>query len=152
MRNKLALTLSVLALGTLAVGCAGPTKKLSRGFSNAMEFTRMGEWRRSYEQTYLWDGPNAAYSIGFIKGFNRSLLRTGVGLYEIVTFPIPSYDPVLYPGCPIAPDMTEGPAYPDSYKPNIFATSAVQPDANLGFGGGDVFPFVPGSRFRIYDY
>jgi hypothetical protein len=28
----------------------------------------------------------------------------------------------------------------------MFAT-----DTNLGFSGGDVAPFIPGSRFRIFD-
>lgn len=152
MRHKLALMVPLVAVAAFGVGCAGPEKKLGRGFSNLTEFTRMGEIRRSYEQTYLWDGASSAYSAGVIKGINRSVIRTLVGAYEVVTFPIPSYDPVLRPGGPFLPDATVGPAFPDSYSPNIYSGSSIEPDANLGFSGGDIIPFVPGSRFRIYDY
>ena len=152
MRSKPALTVVASGIVLLAAGCAGPEKKLGRGITNVTEFARMGEIRRSYEQTYLWDGPAAAYSSGVIKGINRSVVRTLVGAYEVVTFPIPSYDPVLRPGGPILPDATVGPTFPDSYAPNIMSGSAIEPDANLGFSGGDLAPFVPGSRFRIYDY
>jgi len=136
----------------LASGCSGPEKKLGRGLRNVTEFARLGELQRSVEQTTLWDGPNVAYTTGVIKGFNRSLARTVVGACEIVTFPIPSYDPLLKPANPWIPGMSVDPVYPDSYKPHPMADSSLSPDANLGFAGGDVIPFVPGSRFRIFDY
>jgi putative exosortase-associated protein (TIGR04073 family) len=139
-------------LVALAVGCAGPEKKLGRGLVNFTEFARMGEIRRSVEQTAFFDSPTTAYTAGFIKGFNRSVVRTVVGAYEIVTFPIPSYDPVLHPGGPILPDATVGPAFPDSYTPNLISDTTFEPDTHTGFSGGDIVPFVPGSRFHIYDY
>lgn len=138
--------------GVLVIGCKGPTKKLGRGVSNATEFARMGELRRSVEQEALWGGADAAYSSGVIKGINRSVLRTLVGVGEIITFPIPSYEPWLKPGNPLMPDATVGPTYPDSYKPGLVADSVFETDTNLGFRGGDVAPMVPGSRFRIFDY
>lgn len=125
---------------------------MGRGLNNLTEFTRMGEINRSVEQTFLWEGPSAAYTTGFIRGFNRSLVRTVVGAYEVVTAPIPSYDPILRPGGPILPDATVGPTYADSYKPHMISSTTFEPDAALGFSGGDVMPFVPGSRFRIFDY
>lgn len=152
MRNTLPLTLAALVLAFLTAGCSGPEKKLGRGINNLTEFARLGEINRSVEQTALWDGAPTAYTTGFIKGINRSLVRTGVGLYEVVTFPIPSYDPVLRPGGPILPDASVDPAYPDSYKPRLIASPTFETDANMGFSGGDVIPFVPGSRFRIFDY
>jgi putative exosortase-associated protein (TIGR04073 family) len=136
----------------LAAGCAGPEKKLGRGMRNATEFARLGEIQRSIEQTTLWDGPNVAYTTGLVKGVGRSLLRTAVGAYEIVTFPFPTYDPVLKPGNRLIPDITVEPVYPDSYKPHAIADSPLSPDAALGFAGGDILPFSPGSRFRIFDY
>lgn len=142
-----------LVLGTaVLVGCKGPEQKLGRGLTNATEFARMGEMRRSVEQTALWAGPETAYSSGFIHGFNRSVIRTLVGVYEIATFPIPSYEPWLRPGNPIMPDATVGPAQPDSYKPSLISDGVFETDTNLGFSGGDTSPFVPGSRFRIFDY
>ena len=127
----------------LSSGCAGPEKKLGRGINNSMEMLRMGELRRSVEQTAIWDGPDTAYTTGMIRGMNRTLARTAVGLYEVITFPIPSYDPNFLP---------ENPVYPDSYRPNRIADPTFGPDAALGFSGGDIGPMIPGSRFRIFDY
>jgi putative exosortase-associated protein (TIGR04073 family) len=152
MRCKTCLVGVAVLTALLAAGCAGPEKKLGRGLNNLTEFARLGEINRSVEQTFLWDGPSAAYTTGFVRGFSRSLVRTGVGLYEVVTAPIPSYDPILRPGGPILNDATVDPAYPDSYKPHMISSTTFEPDAALGFSGGDVAPFIPGSRFRIFDY
>ena len=45
---------SGLIIAVLLVGCAGPERKFGRGVMNVTEFARMGELRRSIEQTYLW--------------------------------------------------------------------------------------------------
>ena|SRR5256885_1838721 len=140
MRISIPLLLAVAALAL--TGCVGAERKLGRGFSNVTELLRGGEVRRSMEQTALFEGPDIAYSAGFIHGFNRTMARTGVGLYEILTFPFPSYDPVFMPVNPV---------YPTSHKPNLIADQIFSPDTSLGFGGGDVAPIIPGSRFRIFD-
>ncbi len=121
---------------------------MGRGLSNLIEFTRMGEITRSMEQTALWDNNDSAYTAGFIRGVNRSLVRTLTGVYEIATFPIPNhshgdYGPILKPQYPV---------YPASYEPNFIADSAFSTDASIGFSGGDIAPHFPGSRFRIFDY
>lgn len=131
------------AVALFAVGCAGPERKLGRGINNATEFVRLGEIRRSVEQTGLWEGPDAAYTTGFIRGFNRSMLRTATGLFEILTFPFPDYDATFLP---------EHPVHPDSYRPRYLADPIWGPDAFVGFSGGDIAPMFPGSRFRIHDY
>lgn len=136
---------AVLALGFLATGCAGPEKKLGRGLNNTFEIVRMGEMRRSVEQSALFDSPDQGYTTGVVRGFNRSMARFGIGLYEIVTFPIPSYDPVA------TSYLKPNPVYPDSYKPRIMADSLFATDTAIGFSGGDVAPFFPGSRFRIFE-
>lgn len=145
MRKLISSAAATLAVGLFATGCAGPEQKLGRGINNVTEFARMGELRRSMEQTAIWEGTDKAYTTGFIRGFNRSLARTGVGAFEILTFPIPTptYDPVFLPAEPV---------YPDSYSPALIADPTFGPDAALGFSGGDIAPFVPGSRFRVYDY
>ncbi|MDX1952864.1 MAG: exosortase system-associated protein, TIGR04073 family [Verrucomicrobiota bacterium] len=143
MRSRVTTIFSLAAVTLFAVGCAGPEQKFGRGINNVTEFARGGEIRRSVEQTALWDGTDAAYTTGFIRGFNRSLARTAVGAYEILTFPIPDYDPIFLP---------EDPVYPDSYTPALIADPTFSPDAALGFSGGDVAPMIPGSRFRIFDY
>lgn len=135
-------SISVATLAFFSVGCAGPEHKLGRGINNFTEIPRGGEVRRSMEQTALFRNPDQAYTTGFIHGFNRSVARTFVGLYEIVTFPFPPYDPVIFPVDPV---------YPDAYKPGILADSIFATDTHLGFSGGDVAPWSPGSRFQIFD-
>jgi len=143
--RKIFPLLAVVAITALASGCANTERKLGRGLGNLMEPLRMGELRRTMEQTALSDGPDVAYTTGFIRGFNRTLARTGLGIYEVVTCPIPPYDPVL------TGYLAPGPVYPDSYKPGMVADSSFATDTDIGFSGGDVAPMVPGSRFRIFD-
>lgn len=138
----------LLAASVLVVGCVGPEEKLGRGINNATEFARLGEMQRSMEQAAIFDHTGfGGMTTGFIHGLNRSLARTGAGLYEIVTFPIPNgghndYGPVFKPADPV---------YPDAYKPDWIYATFLSPDTSLGFAGGDVAPFIPGSRFRIFD-
>jgi putative exosortase-associated protein (TIGR04073 family) len=130
----------VVGVALLLTGCASAEKKLGRGISNAFEPFRMGEFSRSYEQTYLYEGPDVASTRGVIQGVNRTIGRTAVGLFEIVTFPIPS-DPYFKPANPV---------YPDSYTPHASDNSAISTDARLGFDGGDSAAFIPGSRFTVF--
>jgi putative exosortase-associated protein (TIGR04073 family) len=157
--------LALAGMLVLATGCAGPEKKLGRGLLNATEFARGGEIRRSIEQTAFWENTDSAYTTGFIRGLNRSFARTGIGIYEIITFPFPSYDPMLTSTNRIYPDpnvrntkypwggmvLTEYPTYPDSYRPGLMEDSIFATDTSLGFSGGDVAPMIQGSRFRIFD-
>jgi putative exosortase-associated protein (TIGR04073 family) len=163
--RKIGCLLAVVAIVDLT-GCAGPEQKLGRGLNNLTELARGGEIHRAMEQTALWDGPSMAYTTGFIRGFNRSMARTGIGLYEVLTFPIPSYDPLLAPKARLYPDpsvkttrypwgglvLPAKPVYPASYEPQLVADSIFSTDTALGFSGGDVFPFSPGSRFRIFEH
>ncbi|MBM3822425.1 MAG: exosortase system-associated protein, TIGR04073 family [Verrucomicrobia bacterium] len=135
-----------------ATGCVGPEQKLGRGMNNLTEFARLGELRRTMEQSSLYDQPEITYTSGFLKGFNRSMLRTAVGAFEVLTFPIPSYDPWLKPGNELVNDISVHPVYPDSYRPGLLSESTFHPQNNFGFGTGDIAPFIPGSRFRIHDY
>jgi putative exosortase-associated protein (TIGR04073 family) len=145
MRKFLSLAVGIGGIALLATGCAGPEQKFGRGLNNATEFARLGEIRRSMEQTAIWDGTDKGYTLGFFRGVNRSLARTGVGLFEMLTFPIPTpdYEPIFYPIDPV---------YPDASKPRFLADPSWTPDSFVGFNGGDVAPFVPGSKFRVYDY
>lgn len=143
MRISFLLLAPLVASILFTSGCAGPEHKLGRGLLNVTEITRLGELRRSMEQTSLWDNPDTTYTTGFIRGFNRTLARTAVGAYEVITFPFPGYDATFHP---------EYPVYPDSYRPKLIADPTFGPDAALGFSGGDIAPMIPGSRFRIFDY
>jgi putative exosortase-associated protein (TIGR04073 family) len=145
MRNTLSFLASLALLGALASGCANVENKLGRGVANAADIFRGGEFRRTMEQTAMWDGPDAGYTTGFFRGINRTLARTGIGFYEIVTAPIPPYGPVF------TDHFAPGPVYPDNYHPMLQEDSMYGTDTYLGFSGGDSFPFVPGSRFRVFD-
>ena len=144
MRKTLSLLGAVAVAAFLATGCAGPEKKLGRGMNNFGEIARWGEMRRSIEQGGVWEGRHAAFGRGMVSGFNRSLVRIGTGVYEIATFPLPSYDPIL------TKYQTPEPGYPDSYTPGLPDNAIFDTDTALGFSGGEVAPLVPGSRFAIF--
>ena len=145
MRKTLPYLALSLVAAALVSGCANTERKFGRGMSNMFEIVRGGEFRRTMEQTGLTDGPDAAYGTGFVRGINRTLARTGIGVYEVVTAPFPPYGPVC------TDHFAPGPVYPDNYQPGLLEDSMFATDTNLGFSGGDVAPFIPGSRFRIFD-
>lgn len=140
------LVLAAIALATVFIaGCAGPEKKFGRGVTNIVEPVRMGEMQRSFEQQAVFY-PNTGYATGMVKGLNRTLARTGLGAFEILTFPIPipgGYDPIW------TNYLSAAPAHPASYKPGLIATPGLDQDIYLGASGGEVAPFVPGSRFNV---
>ena len=152
MRKPISLVATVGLASLILVGCAapnmtGPERKFGRGMNNLTEFVRGGEIRRSQEQTALFHNTDTAYTTGFIHGFNRSLGRTAAGVWEIATFPFPNgpgndYGPIFMP---------ENPVYPASYKPSLIADQMFSTDKNMGFSGGDAFPMIPGSKFRVFE-
>src|SRR5215467_9830188 len=124
MRKTFTLLAVLSVAATLVMGCANTEQKFGRGMSNIFEIARLGEMRRSMEQTALFDSPESAYTTGFIRGLNRTLARTGIGIYEVVTAPFPPYGPV-------ATDyLSPGPVYPDNYRPNIIEGSTFATDNN----------------------
>jgi putative exosortase-associated protein (TIGR04073 family) len=141
MRSSYIIFAASAAIALLSAGCAGPEQKLGRGIRNSLEFARMGEMRASVEKSAIFEGTGASYTSGVIRGFNRTLGRTISGAFDIATFPIPSAS-IIKPADPI---------YPACYKPNRLADTIYATDSNLGFSGGDVAPYVLGSRFRVFD-
>ena len=165
MIKKLIFSTS-LALATLMfTGCAGPEQKLGRGIRNATEFARLGEMQRSMEQTALWDGAPQTYTTGVVRGFNRSLARTAYGVWDIATFPFPSYEAKYTPKGYISPDhsisatrypygglrMTELPSGPASNPSGLPSDPVMDASSDLGFSGGVIGRSIPGSRFRVFD-
>jgi putative exosortase-associated protein (TIGR04073 family) len=145
MRNIFAFLATLVIAGILSSGCSSAEKKLGRGMSNMAEFARLGEIRRSVEQTAIFDQPGGHYTTGFIRGFNKTLARTGIGVYEVVTAPFPPYGPVC------TSYLSPNPVYPDNYSPDILDDALFATDTNMGFSGGDVAPYIPGSRFKIFN-
>lgn len=145
MRKTLPFLAAAVIASALATGCANMEKKFGRGMSNTYEIVRLGDFRRTMEQSAFFEGPEYAQTTGFYKGLHKTLARTGIGIYEMITAPFPPYDPVC------TDYLSPGPVYPDNYAPGILADSMFASDTYVGFSGGDVFPMVPGSRFRIFD-
>src|SRR5512144_1826667 len=106
---------ALVLISAVGSGCANGERKFGRGMNNTLEIVRAGEFRRTMEQTALFDSPDAAYTTGFVRGINRTLARTGIGIYEIVTAPFPPYDPVF------TDHFAPAPVYPDSYQPDLVA-------------------------------
>jgi putative exosortase-associated protein (TIGR04073 family) len=142
--RKIIFPITAVLTALFAAGCAGPDQKLGRGLSNTYELVRWGEMRQCIEQNAVIESPGFGY-YGAIHGFHRSLGRAGMGIFEVVTFPIPSYSPILTKT--FAPD----PVGPESYKPGLYSDALFDTDTYTGFSGGDVAPLVPGSRFKIFD-
>ena len=145
MRNVISLLALAALIPLFTSGCAGPEQKLGLGVDNTFDIVRMGELRRSVEQTAVFESPETGYTAGFIHGVDRSLERTGMGVFQIVTFPIPPYGPIETKY--FAPE----PPYPANYKPGLVSDSLFDTDTYVGFSGGDVAPLIPGSRFRVFD-
>ncbi|HEY1663499.1 MAG TPA: exosortase system-associated protein, TIGR04073 family [Verrucomicrobiae bacterium] len=138
--------LSLLSLVTLfASGCAGPEEKFGRGMDNTYEAVRLGEMRRTIEETAIFDSPGEGYTTGFIRGLDRSLARTGIGVYEVVTAPIPPYGPIC------TNYLSPRPVFPESYRPRLLSDSVFDTDTYMGFPSGDAAPWFPGSRFNVFD-
>ena len=152
MRNVIPFLAFAALAAVFTSGCAGPEAKLGRGVSNIFEPVRMGELRRSVEQSTIFDSPSTGYTAGLVRGFDRTVARTTLGVFEVATFPLPPYQPMftrsinnrqMIPGV--------GPAFPESYKPGRVSEGVFDTDTFMGFSGGDVAPFLPGSRFRVFD-
>ncbi len=54
------------------------------------------------------------FTVGLVKGIGLGAVRTAVGVYELLTFPIPAndYEPVVLPAYPFEPGPTE--VFPDT--------------------------------------
>ncbi len=90
------------------------------------EFVRFGEIRRSVE-TALFDQPGGVITHpGLFRGLNKTLVRTGVGIYEVVTCPFPPYaDPVF------TDYLSPNPVYPDNYEPDLIADPLFATDNDM---------------------
>lgn len=87
----------VLAVATVSYA-QDPAKKLGRGLANIL--TGWIELPKNIYDTSVEDNPLAGLTIGLAKGVGMTIVRTGAGIYEVVTFPFPipeDYGPVLEP-------------------------------------------------------
>ncbi|MDG2123324.1 MAG: exosortase system-associated protein, TIGR04073 family [Verrucomicrobiales bacterium] len=95
--KKVVLTLLVASLGTWAVAdiqsppgaSNGAIKKLGRAVSNLIYGAT--EIPATWSRTLDSEGSNSAATYGVLKGVEKTVVRVGYGLYELVTFPAPTY-------------------------------------------------------------
>ncbi|MES2596154.1 MAG: exosortase system-associated protein, TIGR04073 family [Verrucomicrobiota bacterium] len=98
MKNRIFLTL-IAALTLCSVAQAdiqSPpghhfnwSRKLSRGVGNVLY--GVSEPFQVWEKTLEQDGAIAASTDFFIEGLKRMVVRAGYGVYEVATFPVPSW-------------------------------------------------------------
>ena len=73
-------------------------KKLMRGLANVL--TGWVELPKNIYDTSVEDNVLSGITIGLAKGVGMTIVRTGAGVYETITFPFPipqDYAPVLEP-------------------------------------------------------
>ncbi len=104
MKNNVS---SGLFLGTVVLGVAlsasvcfaqDPFTKLGRGVANTL--TGWVELPKNIYNTSVEDNAFSGLTLGLAKGAGMTIVRTGAGIYEIVTFPFPvpqGYRPILEP-------------------------------------------------------
>jgi putative exosortase-associated protein (TIGR04073 family) len=89
------LIVSLLAVSAYAdiqdppINDFGPTRKLGRGLANIM-FGSVELITQPSEMVYF-EGDSAAFSYGGVRGIGRFLFREGVGVWEVLTFPWPTF-------------------------------------------------------------
>lgn len=75
----------------------GPTRKLGRGISNVL--FGWSELPTTVARINEREGNSAAASYGVVRGVGRSFARFGVGIYEVLLWPLPvcrgAYMPIL---------------------------------------------------------
>ena len=103
MKNMLkGIIICVAVLMLLNIATSGfaqdPAKKLGRGVANIL--TGWVELPKNIYDTSVEDNPLSGMTIGLAKGVGMTIVRTGAGVYETVTFPFPipeGYAPVIEP-------------------------------------------------------
>ena len=89
--------IAVMGMATQAFA-QDPAKKLGRGLANIL--TGWIELPKNIYDTSVEENVLSGLTMGLAKGVGMTIVRTGAGVYETVTFPFPipeDYQPVLEP-------------------------------------------------------
>jgi putative exosortase-associated protein (TIGR04073 family) len=100
MSKGIIICLAILMVLNIAANCYAQDvgKKLYRGLANIL--TGWVELPKNIYDTSVEDNILSGLTIGLAKGVGMTIVRTGAGVYETVTFPFPipeGYNPVLEP-------------------------------------------------------
>ena len=98
--KKLLVLFVIIAILGMATQCYAqdPAKKLGRGLANIL--TGWVELPKNIYDTSVEENVLSGLTMGLAKGVGMTIVRTGAGVYEAVTFPFPipeDYAPVLEP-------------------------------------------------------
>jgi putative exosortase-associated protein (TIGR04073 family) len=96
-KRSLLLLVGLLTLGSFAIADIQTppgsqwnwSRKLSRSLANLAY--GWSEYPITWQKNMQSDGSNAAASAFVVDGTARTVVRLGYGLYELVTFPAPTY-------------------------------------------------------------
>ncbi|MFH0840264.1 MAG: exosortase system-associated protein, TIGR04073 family [Candidatus Omnitrophota bacterium] len=101
-KKMVVIVVSVVLIGLFSIQSTcfaqNMLRKLGRGLANVA--TGAIEIPKAIQDTFYDEGPVAAGSWGLIDGIYKFFARTLVGVYEVVTFPIPfpaDYAPIVEP-------------------------------------------------------
>lgn len=83
----------------------GPIRKLSRGLAN-LAFGASEIYVTADSKNQLHGNSGLVY--GVVSGLGRTLMRMGVGFYEVVTFPAPSFRKSYAPALPSVSPWVQG--------------------------------------------
>ena len=99
---KKGIIIAVVLITILCISSTGyaqdPGKKLMRGMANIL--TGWVELPKNIYDTSVEDNVFSGLTVGLAKGIGMTIVRTGAGIYETLTFPFPipeDYAPVLEP-------------------------------------------------------
>ena len=100
MKKMLVVFVAVVAILSIATSsfAQDPAKKLGRGIANIL--TGWVEIPKNIYNTSIEANPLVGLTVGTAKGIGMSIVRTGAGVYELITFPFPlpeDYMPILEP-------------------------------------------------------
>lgn len=83
----------------------GPIRKLSRGLAN-LAFGASEIYVTADSKNQMHGNSGLVY--GVVSGLGRTLMRMGVGFYEVVTFPAPSFRKSYAPALPSVSPWVQG--------------------------------------------
>ena len=100
MKKVLIICVAIVTILSIASAsyAQDPAKKLGRGIANIL--TGWVEIPKNVYNTSIESNPLVGLTVGTAKGIGMSIVRTGAGVYELITFPFPlpeDYMPILEP-------------------------------------------------------
>lgn len=104
------LTLALTAMGTSAWAAGSTAERIALKAARGVDNTVLGlvaEWPKTIYYESKAHGVPYGATVGAVQGLAVGVFRTGVGLFELLTFPVPvpsDYRPILSPQFSLEPE------------------------------------------------